>query len=135
MIIDASIAFKLIFPEAGTAQVIRLAGNSTFVAPTLLHSEVANALWRRRLKGEMPDDISLAEPLDGLARIVRTVDEVPLMPRALEMAVALGHPVYDCVYLAVAEALDEELLTADLRFLSAIQGTEHAIRVRELGDG
>ena len=134
MVIDASIAFKLILPEAGTARVIELADRSTFIAPTLIHSEVANALWRRVLQGDIPPGAGLAEPLEGLARVLRTVDEVPMLPRALDLAIELGHPVYDCVYLAVAEALDEELLTADLRFLGAIRNTAHAGRVKELGE-
>ena len=37
----------------------------------------------------------------------------PLLQPALRLAVALNHPAYDCMYLALAELIDGELVTAD----------------------
>ena len=75
----------------------------------------------------------MGERLADLARYLRTVDETPVMPRALRLAVDLEHPIYDCIYLALAEQVGDELLTADRRFLAAVASTDHASRVRELG--
>jgi predicted nucleic acid-binding protein len=36
-----------------------------------------------------------------------------LAPRALELALNLDHPVYDCFYLALAEAETAQMVTAD----------------------
>ena len=41
----------------------------------------------------------------------------PLMPRAFAIAGRLGHPVHDCVYLALAERERATLVTADERLL------------------
>jgi predicted nucleic acid-binding protein len=41
----------------------------------------------------------------------------PLLPRAMGLARRLGHPVYDCVYLALAEREDARFVTADQRLL------------------
>jgi predicted nucleic acid-binding protein len=41
----------------------------------------------------------------------------PLLPRAMDMARHLGHPVYDCVYLALAEREDAAFVTADQRLV------------------
>ncbi|MEA3014046.1 MAG: hypothetical protein QOD42_2591 [Sphingomonadales bacterium] len=133
MVIDASVAFKLIFNEPGSDRAIELAKNSSFIAPTLLFSEVTNALWKRISHGDISSDGGADRQLELLARVVQAVDEVPLMPRALQIAVQLGHPVYDCVYLAVAEAMDDDLLTADKRFWRAVRATPFAARVQELG--
>ena len=54
-------------------------------------------------------------------------------PVGLSLAIDLAHPVSDCVYLALAESLDDALLTADRRFLRAVAATPHEARVRELG--
>jgi predicted nucleic acid-binding protein len=46
-----------------------------------------------------------------------------MVPRALVMANALSHPIYDCIYLALAENEATTLVTADLRFLKAVQSS------------
>jgi predicted nucleic acid-binding protein len=51
----------------------------------------------------------------------------------LELAIDLGLPIYDCIYLALAESADDGFLTADGRFIRALDGTPYAERVRELG--
>ena len=133
MIIDASVAFKLVIEEPGSDVAIGWIGRAELVVPVLLHSEVANALWKRVRKNEIAADEELGERLADLARYVRTVDETPFMARALHLSIELGHPVHDCVYLALAEGMEDELISADQRFLSAVASTSHAARVRELG--
>ena len=133
MIIDASVAFKLVVEEPGSDDAIGWIGRAELIVPTLLHAEVANALWKRVQKNEIAEDEEIGERLADLARYVRTVEETPLMADALRLAIELRHPVYDCVYLAMAEGLEDELITADRRFLAAVAGTRHAARVRELG--
>jgi predicted nucleic acid-binding protein len=56
----------------------------------------------------------------------------PLAVRAFHLAERLDHPIYDCVYLALAEALDTALVTADGRFATAV-GTTLPGRVELLG--
>lgn len=133
MIIDASVAFKLVVEEPGSEEAIAWAARSELVAPTLIHSEIGNGLWKRVQRRELADDEQIGERLADMARYIRTIDETPLMPRALQLAIELGHPIYDCVYLALAEAQEDELLTADARFVKAVHGTKHQGRVRELG--
>ena len=133
MIIDASVAFKLVVEEPGSEEAIAWARRSELVAPTLIHADIGNGLWKRVQRKELVADEQIGERLADMARYIRTVDETPFMPRALELAIELGHPIYDCVYLALAEGQEDELLTADVRFLKAIDGTEHQRRVRELG--
>ena len=45
MIIDASVAFKLIVEEPGSEEAIGWIGRTDLVAPSLVHAEVGNALW------------------------------------------------------------------------------------------
>ena len=39
------------------------------------------------------------------------------------MALELGHPVYDCFYLALAERRRTQLVTADSRLLTRLKGS------------
>jgi predicted nucleic acid-binding protein len=132
MIIDASVAFKWVVEEEGSEAAIALIGSGDLIGPTLIHAEVGNALWKAVRRGELAGDGEISEQLADLARYLRTVDETPLLGRALALGIELGHPVYDCVYLALAEDLDDMLVTADRRFVCAVAGTSHERRVKEL---
>lgn len=133
MIIDASVAFKLVVEEPGSEAAIAWLGQTDLAAPTLIHAEVGNGLWKLVRKRELVDDGEIAARLADLARYVRTLDETPLIGRALRLAIDLAHPIYDCVYLAMAESMDDQLLTADGRFVRAVASTPYAVRVKELG--
>ena len=133
MIIDASVAFKLIVDEPGSEEAIAWIGRAELTGPILIHSEVGNALWKRVRMGELAEDAEIAARLADLDHLIRTVDETPLVPRALQLAIDLAHPVYDCIYLALAEAADDSVLTADGRFIRALDGTPYAERIWELG--
>jgi|SRR5215217_8241117 len=133
MIIDASVAFKLIVEEPGSEEAIAWISRAELVAPTLIHAEVGNALWKRVQRGELAAGDEIGDRLSDLTHYVRTVDESALLPRALRLAVELAHPVYDCIYLALAEALDDRVLTADRRFLQALEHGPYRTMVMELG--
>lgn len=56
----------------------------------------------------------------------------PLAPRAAALARELDHPVYDCFYLALAEAEGAALITADRRLVESVRGRPLAERVTPL---
>lgn len=56
----------------------------------------------------------------------------PLLNRALTLADRLAHPVYDCVYLALAEHERATLITGDERLLARLRGKRIAAKVRDL---
>lgn len=130
MVIDASVAFKLLVEEPDSDRAVDWMIRSNFVAPTLIHTEVANALWMRVLRKELRAGEEINQRLLDLTRYLRTVDEVPHMPRALEIAIELKHPIYDCTYLAIAEAEDDRLLTADGKFVRRVENTAYAERIQ-----
>ena len=55
-----------------------------------------------------------------------------LETRALGIALEIGKSVFDCLYLALAERLRTCLITADARFLRAIEHTALASHARHL---
>lgn len=115
-IVDASVAIKWVIPEKGTAEALTLLGNR-LLAPTLLQSECASILWKKVRRGE----ISARE--GGIAARLLENFEIefcapePDLSQILELALALGHPAYDCVYLTLAEARGVPLVTADQRLV------------------
>ena len=132
LVVDASVALKWVVEEEGSEAALALRGRD-LAAPSLLRVEAANALRtlaaRRAITPAVALDlfvllqeapVALVEPDDALER------------RALEIALDLAHPVYDCVYLALAERMGRVLVTADGRLLRAARATEHAARVAAL---
>ena len=51
-------------------------------------------------------------------------------PARWRLRAHLHHPVYDCFYLAVSEALDAPLVTADGRLLARVAGTSFSTRTQ-----
>jgi predicted nucleic acid-binding protein len=45
---------------------------------------------------------------------------LPLLAAAVEVGVDLGHPVYDCLYLALARELGTQVVTDDRRLLARL---------------
>ncbi len=132
MIVDASVAVKWVIEEEGSDVARALLGRVDLVAPTLIHAEVANAIWKKQRRGEYARDADLATLPELFASLIQTIDESSMMARALQLAIDFDHAVYGCVYLAMAEALDSELITADVKFARTLAGTSAATRVRML---
>jgi predicted nucleic acid-binding protein len=117
VVVDASVALKWIFDEPGSDAAVALRGED-LIAPVLWLLEAANALWRRTRIGEITAQAA-AEYFSELANApVASLAIEPYLDRALELATEIDHPVYDCVYLAVALHHDTRAVTADQRFAS-----------------
>lgn len=119
-VVDASIVLDWVAPGVdprGPAGRLlsRLAGETAPVlAPRLMLEETANALVtgirRRRWTGAQADAAFVL--LRQLP--VALVDQPGDLDRAFELSRRYDeHPVYDLIYVAVAERLGEQLVTAD----------------------
>jgi predicted nucleic acid-binding protein len=125
-IVDASVAVKWVVDEEGSDAAAALADRE-LAAPEILLGECANALWAKsRLREITPSEAS--ERLDVLCGApVELVAVAMLVQDALRLALLLDHPVYDCLYLALALQREIPLITADRRCAEA------ASRVPEVG--
>jgi predicted nucleic acid-binding protein len=132
-VVDASVAFKWVVREEGSEAARALvAAGEPLVAPELVLVEVANAAWKGVRRGLVAPE-QLAAATERLPDWLDQIHPVrPLLPRAVAIARELGHPVYDCVYLALAERAAAVLVTADQRLLARVAGTPWASPVREL---
>ena len=134
-VVDASVAVKLLVdePDSDVARELAASGEELH-APRLMASEVANALWRKARLGQ----IERADAGAALAWLpdmpVRWNDDEAVSADAVRLALALDHPVYDCVYLALAHRIAAVMLTADRQFAMAVAPTEHREAVLTLAD-
>jgi predicted nucleic acid-binding protein len=120
-VVDASVAVKWVVEESGTAHALELRRNARFLAPDLLVAECANILWKKVERDELSKrEASLAARLLS-ATDIELVSTRSLLERAVQIAIELKHPAYDCLYLAVAERSGCRFVTADERFLRLIR--------------
>ena len=109
-------------PDSAAA-IVLLEGDEPLLAPDLVVAEVTNAAWKLARAGEISNEhgarIAAAVPaaFSALAGAAR------LSARAFALAHELEHPVYDCLYLALAEIEDVRVVTADQRLLARLRGS------------
>jgi predicted nucleic acid-binding protein len=133
MNLDDDVVIKWFVSEALHSEAIGLLDDPAALhAPDLLVAEVTNIGWRKSRLGEIA-----SSQAEEIAQAMRR--GTPLLypsalfnERALELAVQLDHPIYDCLYLACAETLDGTLITADGKFRRAAVKVGFADRVRPL---
>ena len=128
-VVDASVVVDWVAPDvdrsgsAGRLLTRLAAEGAALLGPRLLLEEVGNALLtgvkRRRWDGAAAD---LA--FTALRRLpVELVDDARDLERAWDLSRRYDeHPIYDMVYVAVAERLGERLHTADARLVRRLHG-------------
>jgi len=124
-VIDASVALKWYVPEVHFEAALRLlerqrAGEVQFHVPDLFLAETVNVLWKKHRAGELqhPEMRRIAEALGSIPKTVYPT--AVLLPAALELAADLDRTLYDCLYLALAGALNCPLVTADQKLYRAL---------------
>jgi predicted nucleic acid-binding protein len=114
-VVDASVvvAWFAREPSSGTARQVAASGD-TLIAPAWLLLEVGNALVRKSIAGTVRR--GFAGDVIRILRRRRPValyDVEPLASHAAAIAEKLGHPIYDCVYLALSEREGATFATFD----------------------
>ena len=130
-VVDASVAFNLhLNSPVSKVAAGALAEADITLAPDLIFSEVANAAWVTTRAGMITEDEGAAIVSLLSSHLTRIVTSASLAPRAYQIAIELEHPVYDCIYLALAERESAALVTFDRRFEVAVRKTKWAALVR-----
>ena len=130
--IDASVAVKWFAPEPLHESARELLQSSDQrVAPDWLLIEVANVLWKQQRRGNVKS-AEAARILTLLPQLLTLHAGRDLVAAASDIAIALDHPVYDCLYLALADKVGGQLVTADREL--ATRASAAGYDCRFLGD-
>jgi predicted nucleic acid-binding protein len=128
LVVDASVAIKLVVDEADREAARRIIRDEKheLIEPDFLLVEAANILWKKSRLGEIQQE----QVLSGLSDLRVTFDRFvridELVDTAVHMSLELDHPVYDCLYLALADGQGSMLVTADGRLLRTIAGSRYS---------
>lgn len=132
VVVDSSVAVKWYAAEPDSL-LARALFKHPLAAPDLIRVEVANTLWKKVRLGQITLDQG-ASALGHLARSLTLFRAEPFAESALELSLALAHPVYDCFFLAIAQSLDFPLVTSDKRLWAKTRCTPFNDRVIMLQD-
>jgi len=127
LILDASVVAKWFLDEEFAEPARRLLFYKDLLfAPDFLVLELDNVFWKRVRRKDLS-----REDADAARAELR---DLPLLyapfhvlrDSAFELANQVARSVYDCLYLALAIALDGRVATADRKFYSAVSLTPFA---------
>ncbi len=133
LVVDASVFAKWLLPEPDREIALRLRylyqrGEVSLEAPSLVVSEVGNLLWKRVRRGEMSQQAAVRSFDQFLVDAPSVVESTELVLSAFRLALRNQHPIYDCLYLALALERHCDLITADEKLCRSLQPAYPFIR-------
>ena len=114
--VDSEKALELISPK------------HILIAPDLLLLEVTALLSRRVREGVMSVTDARADMVDLPRLIASITSSNDLLSAAFDVSLVIKHPIYDCIYLALAEKLGTQMISADAKLAARLQGTAYETR-------
>jgi predicted nucleic acid-binding protein len=135
LVVDASVAIRWFYPLDYFEKAEALAASGErLAAPDLIVAEVANAAWKLVTFSNLDFDSARAAVHNVVNIVHDLVPAAELRDRAINIALELRHPAYDCFYLALAESRQTPLVTTDDRLIRRCSGSRFAPLVRNLID-
>lgn len=132
--IDASIVIKWFIAEPLYDEArFLLARRIQLHAPDLVLAEFSNTIWKKARRCEISRPEQYLEELSGLSDVITLHSGAELTERAAQIAIAIDHPIYDCLYLACGEATNSDLITADKRFVGKAAERLAGARIHYIG--
>ncbi len=118
-VVDASVAVKWFVPQPLSNPAERVLATYDLTAPTLIFAEIGNALGKYFRANLISQDAALAVFDDLETRYFAPVELDEKISRiAIEIALSLSHPIYDCYYLALCRSAGLPLISDDRKLLS-----------------
>lgn len=141
LVVDTSVAVKFYLPEEFMEEARRLRdtvddGLVEMIAPNTIQPEFWNALWQKRRREELSPEEARSIWEEFAEDPIALYKPEDLMPRAIEVA-DTGVIIYDALFIALAEATNTVVTTADDRLLRTLKGTpfaRHARHISNVGD-
>jgi predicted nucleic acid-binding protein len=129
IVVDSSVALKWFLDEEGTETALALLWREDFAAPDLLIYELINGLvYKRSLTiSDIKDSLNKLMKLD-IEFLVLTGETIA---RTAEIARHFNLSAYDASFVALAEKLNINFITADSKLVQRVKGLSF---VRHLSD-
>lgn len=137
-VLDASVAIKWFIPEVHSEAALQAKRLRQLLhVPAFITMELGNVIAKKIRRGELSRENgrTILNELPHLP-LQRHADS-RLFPAAYDLALDTQQSLYDCLYLALAEAIDGKLITADRKFYKSLTGgvfDQRLVWVEDLAD-
>ena len=138
LVMDASVLIKFYVPEILSDRAERLLAkvekkDIDLLAPDLIYPEAGNILWKKQRLKELTRS-EVEEITDAILSLPLKMEaSKPLLPLALDIAIACGITVYDAIYVSLAKVYETTMITADRKLADALAKTDLKDSVTWLG--
>jgi len=129
LVIDASVLIKFYVPEILSDRAERLLAkvekkDIDLLAPDLIYPEAGNILWKKQRLKELTRS-EVEEITDAILSLPLKMEaSKPLLPLALDIAIACGITVYDAIYVSLAKVYETTMITADRKLVDVLAKTD-----------
>lgn len=135
MVVDTMVfAYALLASHARREEALRvLTIVDDIVVPDSVRAELANTVWQYVQQTGLSVDVGIALLRDAEALFTRVESSRVLWEPALRLAAASRHPVYDTLFVALAELSSSKVVTYDAKLLRAFPA--HTISAADVASG
>jgi predicted nucleic acid-binding protein len=134
LIVDSCVVAKWVLPESDSGQAQRIIDEFVPLGGRLILLDIAvvevtNAIWKRFHRGQAKTG-QTETMLNFFLSIPCSIEPaIPHLHRALEIARAYQRSVYDALFVALAEHLGVDGITADEPLYNAVHGDFPSVRL------
>ena len=122
LVIDANVGLKWFIEEPRSSAARKILDKGvTCIAPDIFIPEVCNVVWQKVQNREITLEQGHAIVTNAPMILDRLVPSSEVAQEAFALAVRFSHPVYDCLYLALAKRESVTLITDDAQLVAVAQ--------------
>ena len=133
LVIDANVGLKWFIEEQRSPAARKiLEKGASFIAPDIFIPEICNVAWKKVRNQEITAEQGQAIVSNVPMVLDHIVPSSEVAKRAFGLAVQFNHPVYDCLYLALAERESITLITDDAKLVTVAKKAKLARFVQAL---
>lgn len=133
LVIDANVGLKWFIEESRSPAARKILDKgASFIAPDIFIPEICNVVWKKVKNQEIIAEQGQAIVSNVPMVLDHIVPSSEVAKRAFALAVQFNHPVYDCLYLALAERESISLVTDDAKLVTVAKKARLARLVQAL---
>jgi predicted nucleic acid-binding protein len=133
LVIDANVGLKWFIEESRSPAARKILDKgASFIAPDIFIPEICNVVWKKVKNQEITAEQGQAIVSNVPMVLDHIVPSSEVAKRAFALAVQFNHPVYECLYLALAERESISLVTDDVKLVTVAKKARLARLVQAL---
>jgi predicted nucleic acid-binding protein len=130
IVFDASVVFSLLVEEEKSPQAETAFENATeLLILDFLHIEIGNSLASSVRRKRITSEQATRARLKALALAPTTAIASKFLDEAFNLALAINHPIYDCLYAIAARESGATLVTCDAKFAAKLDPAAYKVLV------